>query len=152
MVARAGRYYTSSAHAAARGGSVKEQMLNLSDARTKRTLVRMIERLEGPHRVSIVRWRPRRSDRANAYYFAAVVTPFYHYSRDCGNDMTKEDCHEFLKNEFGARRTWTDPATGEAKEFPARTSKMTTDEFAEYVERCSAWLAELGVFVPEMAT
>jgi hypothetical protein len=125
---------------------VREALLNLSDERVKATLLNRIRLASGPHRVSIARWRPRRSDGQNRLYWVSVVHPFGEFLREHGNDYTDDDAHEMLKHKF-LKRSAANPATGEELEFTASTTKLTTEEFSEYLEQCSAWLAELGVFV-----
>jgi hypothetical protein len=125
---------------------MKDTFLDLSNARTKATLVSMVQRLEGPHRVSIVKWKPRRTDRANRFYWPAIVHPFGEFLREHGNDYTDEEAHQMLKWRF-LRKTWVDEATGEQVEFVPSSAKLDTEQFGTYLEQCSAWLAELGVFV-----
>jgi hypothetical protein len=125
---------------------VREALLNLSDERVKATLLNRIRLASGPHRVSIARWRPRRSDGQNRLYWVSVVHPFGEFLREHGNDYTDDDAHALLKTKF-LSRTWVDPATGEVVNFTGSTTKLTTEDFSTYIEQCSAWLAELGVFV-----
>ena len=93
-----------------------------------------------PIEVTLKRWRQKRSSQANRYYFGAVVPLI---AEHCGYD--KQEMHELLAMRF--LRIEDDPITGA----PRRKSTPDTesDEFAEYVDRCIQFGAELGVIIPE---
>jgi hypothetical protein len=125
---------------------MREVLLNLDHEPTRRTLMNKISLARGPHRVTVVRWKPRRSDGQNRLYWVSIVHPFGEFLREHGNEYTDDEAHEMLKHKF-LKRSAANPATGEELEFTATTTKLTTEDFSEYLEQCSAWLAELGVFV-----
>lgn len=85
------------------------------------------------------RWRQQRSSRANRYYFGVVVPLI---AEHCGYD--KQEMHELLAMRF--LRIEDDPITGA----PRRKSTPDTDsqEFAEYVDHCIVFAAELGIEIP----
>lgn len=103
-------------------------------ARHKRTLVgKDVEVVLRPK-------RQRRSLKANAYYWAAVIgtiAPDLGYSSD--------ECHEAL--------AWRFLQIGEADaKLPKRrsTSDLTSHEFEDYVSQVKQFAAqELGIYVPE---
>jgi hypothetical protein len=92
-----------------------------------------------PVEVTLKRWRDKRSSRANRYYFGVVIPLI---AEHCGYD--KQEMHELLAMRF--LRIEDDPITGA----PRRKSTPDTesDEFAEYVDRCIVFGAELGVEIP----
>jgi disulfide bond formation protein DsbB len=60
-----------------------------------------LKELRGRQRVSITKYRPRRSDRQNRYYFPCFVKVFGEYLREQGNDhVSDEDVHEFFKDQL----------------------------------------------------
>ncbi len=119
----------------------------------KRRLIQSIGALpiDGkPYDIDIKPVRVTRSNRANAFYWACVVESFNQFLRDQGESYTAEDCHEFLKCKF-LLQTLVNHETGEVvARAPRSTASLTTEEFAEFLDRCIAWLAEtFGVVVPE---
>lgn len=89
--------------------------------------------------LSAKRWKDKRSNQANRYYFGVVVPLL--------SDATgyeRDEMHELLAMKF--LRIQDDPITGS----PRRTRTPETDSkaFAEYVDRCIRFASELGVYVP----
>ena len=73
-----------------------------------------------------------RSIKANARYWARVVTAIQNkWSRE-GLNYTKEAIHEYLKLEKYGKRV--DTINGKIVERSARSSKMTPKQFAKYAE------------------
>jgi hypothetical protein len=93
-----------------------------------------------PIEVTLKRWRNKRSSQANRYYFGVVIPLI---AEHCGYD--KQEMHELLAMRF--LRIEDDPITGA----PRRTSTPETDsqEFADYVDHCIQFAAELGIEIPE---
>jgi hypothetical protein len=89
--------------------------------------------------VIIRRHREQRTDRANRYYFGVVVPLI---GEHCGYD--KQEMHELLAMRF--LRVEDDPITGSPRR--RHTPKTDTKEFAEYVDQCIRFAAELGVYIP----
>lgn len=84
--------------------------------------------------------RNRRSDRANRYYFGVVIKLV---AEHCGYEP--DEMHEALAFRF--LRIEDDPVTSSPRR--QRTPKTSTKEFAEYVDQCIRFAAELGVYVPQ---
>lgn len=104
---------------------------------------RLVRLLFGPARVT-------RSNRANAYYWSCVVASFHDFLREQGESYTAEDCHEFLKCKH-LLQTLVNRETGEViGRAPRSTASLTTEEFADYLDRCIVWLADtFGIVVPD---
>lgn len=128
-------------------------IVNLSDLATKRQLMAEIGRLSGPHEILIRKIRLTRSLNANKYYFAAVVQPFCEWLREAYGDpaIDKEQAHEMLKVKIlGMSKKEVD---GETLHLIPRSKTLTDEEFSDYIERASAWLAEFAgivVLPPDM--
>lgn len=93
------------------------------------------------HVIEVGEYKAKRSTAANAYYWAAVVTPL---ALHCG--YTPEQMHEVLLGEvFGVE---VKEFRGHKREVPRkRSSGLNTAEFSQYVEHCQSIAAELGVHV-----
>lgn len=125
-----------------------EMIANMSDDALKARIINRIRQLEGRHRIDVTKYRPRRSDRQNRYYWPCIVKPFGDALREAGNDYTNHQAHEILKHKF-LRRENINMATGEVLAFTESTANLDTSEFNEYLDRCAAWLAGLGIEVPD---
>ena len=126
-------------------------VINFDQPRDRHRLRDVLGTLGGKHRVRITRHRRTRSINQNAYYWAVVVASFHQFLSEQGDSYTAEDCHEMLKFKH-LRETAVDHSTGEVLgEFVKSTATLNTMEFAEYVDRCIAWLGEFGIRVPSPA-
>lgn len=117
-------------------------LVNLSDPTVKRKLMTQIGRLSGLYEFYLKPRKRTRSLDQNAYYWAAVVTPFTDWLREAYGDsqINKEQAHEMLKVKIlGLQEKEID---GETFTLIPRSKTMTVEEFTEYIEKCAAWLAE----------
>lgn len=120
-------------------GSITKGRLTLDNP--ERYLVYMAG-LEGK-RVELVlrKKRSKRSDQANRYYWGIVV-------QILANHLGYEpsELHEALKIRFLSDRREDEKGLMKV----GSTAKLSTDEFAQYVNRVVRWAAEsLGVYVPD---
>lgn len=83
--------------------------------------------------------RTQRSSQANRFYFGVVIALI---AEHCGYE--KDEMHEALAMRF--LRIEDDPITGSPRR--KRTPHTDTAEFADYVEACIRFGAELGVVIP----
>jgi hypothetical protein len=122
----------------------REKLRNLSDRATKDRLLSVIDGLEGPHWVSIRRARPTRTTKQNAYYWAGHVEPFRDWLTETqGERFTDEQAHEVLASAFLPKVKVRDPATGMViGEARRSTTRLTTEQFAEYMENIARFLAK----------
>ena len=92
--------------------------------------------------VEVVVRKPKsqRSSQANRYYFGVVVKLLAEF---CGYEP--DEMHEALAFRF--LRIEDDPITGSPRR--QRTPKTNTKEFADYVDQCIRFAAELGVYIPQ---
>lgn len=130
--------------------SVESHVLNMDDIRVKRDLMSRIGTLKGLWEFKLKPRKRTRSLDQNAYYWAAVVTPWLAWLREAeGTDfIDKEQAHEALKAAVLGVKTVANKQTGVCVEVPPRTRRMQTDEFSDYVERCIKFLAEFcGIVV-----
>ncbi len=125
-----------------------ERIIDMNNPRQRVTFINLLRELRGSYRITIVKHRPRRSDRQLRYYWPCFVHEFGKYLRGQGEAYTDDQCHEMLKHKF-LRQTFIDPH-GEACDYTRSTSDLTTTEFNEYLDACAAWLSDVfGIVVPE---
>lgn len=103
---------------------------------------------DGPVVVQVKRRKARRTEQANAYYWAVVINLI---AKETEQDT--DSIHEFLKREFNGRVVEiADKRSGEIREerVGLSTAALTVNEFYEYVERCRSWAGQfLGLVIPD---
>lgn len=118
------------------------RVLDLSDPLQKERLLDQLSLLQGRWRIEWVRYRPRRSDRQNRYYWPCFVEPFAQWiSAKYGETIAPEQAHRVLKNRF-LRRQVIDRETGEVLEWVGSTASLDTAQFNHYLDRVAGFLAE----------
>ncbi len=117
--------------------SEKAEIWNLTETSEKHRLMRQISRLPpGLYAVLIRAKRPRRTLDQNAYYFAAVVTPFQEWLiENWGESVTLEQAHDTLKLAI-----LEVPEVEGIKVMP-RSKTLDKAEFSLYIEKCIEFLA-----------
>lgn len=116
------------------------ETLNLSDRDTKQRFINAIIPLKGRYRVEVVKAVKARSNNANAYMWACVITPFCNYLKEQGNtEFAADDAHEILKARF-LSRTVVNHETGEVFSYTGSTAALNTTDFGEYLDKCIAFL------------
>jgi hypothetical protein len=135
--------------------------INLSDQNAKRLLLDAIRAMSGEHRVEIVLYRPRRSDRQNKFYWPCFVEPFADWlSEQRGKQVDPQIAHEIFKQTFlrvcvgDADGVQLFDKAGEPLMRTRSTTELNTARFNEYLDQCAALLVELGALreMPEPST
>ena len=126
-----------------------EHLIDFDRADHKAKLWQLLKSCNGLHRVTVVRYRPRRSDRANAYYWGVAIETFRTFLAEQGQWFSPDDVHAFFKDRF-LREEVVNEQTGEVVGHrTGSTAKLTTVEFADYLDHVFAWLNDtFGVVVP----
>lgn len=126
------------------------RIIDLSDRIAKAKLQGVLAGLQGPHRISIEKHRPRRSLKANAFYHAAVIPALQSFMRGNGQYFDHDEIHEFLLARFAGKNV-IDPNTGKVLAVVGtRSSKMDVEQFATFVDHCIGWMQDrLGIPIPE---
>lgn len=127
-------------------------VFNMDDAETKRRLVAKIRIAKGLWDCELKPHRLTRTLQQNKYYWAGVVGPFCEWLRENYGDswITPEQAHEVLRDNILSRKQG-----GKFGLLPPSTTWLNTEEFWEYVEKASAWLAEfceIVVIPPDLFT
>lgn len=128
-------------------GSVRDELgaytLRTDDirARCAAAVARLPVGGDVPVRVVFERVKRTRSQQQNAYYWGVVLRSA---AQETGHHP--DELHEYFKSRFlvAARLTVGD----DTRDVPASTTRLTTGQFAEYVDRVVLFLAELGCIVP----
>lgn len=120
-------------------------------AKVEQQLAAVFRNAEGRQVVISVREvRRRRSNDQNAYYWGVVVQTVLEAFREAGNMVDADDVHLFLKLRVGKLAQVLVTPQGEVIKSLGSTSKLSTTEFMNYIERIRAWAVEvLGVEIPE---
>lgn len=118
-------------------------VLNMDDMDTKRKLMSAVGKMSGLWEVWLKPRKLTRTLNQNSYYWAAVVTPFAEWLREEWGDkgIEVEQVHELLKERMLGK------VEKDGVSLPPSTRNLTTEEFADYIEKCAAWLAEFAGIV-----
>lgn len=125
-------------------------VVNLDNVETKRRLMQKIGKLKGLYEVSISPRKKTRSLNANAYYWAAYIGPFKEWLQEQWGDpaINGEQAHALLKVKVLGAKEKVIEETGEVIELIPTTHDMDKYDFADYLDKAAAWLAEFcGIVV-----
>jgi hypothetical protein len=120
--------------------------VNLSEPLSKRKLMNCIGSLAGPYEVTLKPIDPQRSNQQNRYFWRVCCQTLAEWFTEQGQTMTKDQA-KFIFCCDHLPETFTNPVTGEVKVAPGSTSKLSIPEFAEFLEKCLADMANLGIEV-----
>lgn len=124
-----------------------ELTIDLSNPREKALILSKIRELQGVYRIDIKKYKKRRTDRQNRYYWPCFVQPFADFLRAQGEPTSDDDAHEMLKMKFLRR---SKEVNGAIVEYTLSTTDLDTQEFNTYLDACAAWLHDyFGIQVPE---
>jgi hypothetical protein len=129
---------------------ILKQVVNFDNLATKRKFMQGVQGLTGLWEVSLKPRKFTRSLSQNAYYFAAVVTPFTEWLRQEWGDssVTVEQAHELLKHKILGTKELMNKETGEVIEITRSSRMLDSAEFGEFIDKAAAWLAEFtGIVV-----
>ena len=124
-----------------------ERIIDMSDAVARSKFLNDLRQLGGRYRFEITRYRPRRTDRQNRYYWPCFVHSFGQYLRDQGEHYTDNEAHEMLKHRFLRQ---SKEVNGEHLEYTRSSAELNTSEFNAYLDACAAWLSTFfNIVVPD---
>lgn len=94
----------------------------------------------------------QRSLPQNRFYWGLVIPIIQQGIKHLGTDITKEECHEFLKSKFNCQELVNED-TGECVQLPRSTTALSKEQFCEYISKIQQFAAEfLNVVVPDPNT
>jgi hypothetical protein len=110
----------------------------------------MVSRLDPAQswQISIEAFKPKRSDQQNAFLWGVVYPSILEGGGESLRGWTTTDLHEyFLIEAFGSEVI---EGFGRKRHKPIRrSSKLTKQEFTDYLAMIEAKCAELGIHIPE---
>ena len=110
----------------------------------------MVSRLDPAQswQISIEAFKPKRSDQQNAFLWGVVYPSILEGGGESLRGWTTTDLHEyFLIEAFGSEVI---EGFGRKRHKPIRrSSKLTKQEFTDYLALIEAKCAELGIHIPE---
>ena len=112
--------------------------------------LRVLDGLKGKWRIDFKRYRPRRSDAQNAYYWGVMIPHVKEGLAEAwGESLSSDEVHEYLKSLF-LTKPIVNRRSGElVGTRPGSSSKLDVGEFIEYSDKVILWAAEyLGVEIP----
>lgn len=128
----------------------QEKIVDFDDRAEKARVLGRMGALRGKWRLMAAPYRPRRSLKANAFWWGCVLPAFQEFMRSHGQFFEAEEIHEFFLQKFAARSV-IDPNTGEVLSMIGRrSSKMDTAEFSAFVNNAIGWMHDrYQIVVPE---
>lgn len=121
-------------------GQIKDGKLVLDNVRWFRTCLSKYDNTD-KLRIIIEKEHGTRTQKQNRYYWGVVLEVIGQYMGE-----HPEDLHEIFKAKFLKRKKlWR----GVEQTVLVSTSRLNSDEFGEYIDRCIQEGAEMGVIVPQ---
>ena len=124
-----------------------EGVINFTDAFQKRKFLTMAGALSEPHQIEMKPYKPRRSNRANRYWYGVVVKAFCLFMEEQGESWSSDRAHAFLVLNILGPVDVVNPKTGEVFQTRKETHGMDSAEFSTLIERGHVWLADWGIIV-----
>jgi hypothetical protein len=134
-----------------------KRIFKVSDAKSKFSATSCIQAIDesAAWMVTVEPFKAKRSQPQNRYLWAALLGDFVEQGFFEGSQFSSEVWHEFLKRQFlpeYANDEETLPDYQKWEELPGgdllmvgSTTKLTTNGFNNYMERCYAMGCELGI-------
>lgn len=108
-----------------------------------------LRNMEGKRvRITLEEAKRRRSNNQNAYYWGVVIPIILAMFKDAGNDVDETEVHEYLKEHIGGLKHVMTTPDGIRKSVVTSSTKLTTQEFEDYMEKVRAWAAEFDLIIP----
>lgn len=116
--------------------------------KTPTPFVKMLWELKDGKYVIEIAAHNKRSNPQNRYYFGLVIPLIQEGIKQLGTEITKEECHEFLKARFNSEEI-VNTETGEFVIIPRSTAGLNKELFSAYIEKVHQFAAEfLSIEIP----
>lgn len=114
-------------------------------------LAKKVDVPDGKYKIEISALN-QRSNQQNRYYFGLVIPLIQQGIKHLGTNITKDECHEFLKSKFNAQEL-VNEETGEFIQIPRSTTALNKEQFGEYISKIQQFASEfLNVVIPDPST
>lgn len=127
-------------------------IVDFSKPGIRRRCMDWLNRLVGPHRVTVCKLRHRRTDPQNRYFHGPVLTYLTAHLYECtGRRWERDEVKNYLKERFGPKEPIVDPFTGELRSETLKSmAKYEVGEFIDFLDSIHAWMAmDLGLLMPD---
>lgn len=107
-----------------------------------------LAKLEGKRVIiKLSKFVKRRSLQQNAYYWGVVLPMVWEMFQDAGNDMNKDEVHEFLKKHVWG---WTKTVTlnGRTREITNSSARMSTMDWEVAMEKTRVFALQFNIKIP----
>src|SRR5688572_18135230 len=116
---------------------------------TMTPFVKMLWELQDGKYIIEIAAHNKRSNPQNRYYWGLVIPLVQNGIKDLGTEITKEECHEFLKAKLNSEEL-VNEETAEVITIPRSTTAMNKQQFSEYIEKIQQFAAEfLSIEIPD---
>ena len=116
---------------------------------TGQNIARLIAQMDGEHiLITVAEQKRQRSNPQNRYYWGVVVAMVRQMFIDYGTPVSAEQVHEYLKMNVGKMIDMLIDPKGNPAPFLRTTTKLSTQEFEDYMEKIRAWAAGFGLIIP----
>jgi hypothetical protein len=137
-------------------GVMRKTILHIQDGKivNKVAIKKLFTELNDGHYIASIVNHNNRSTQQNRYYFGSVIPAVKEGLKEIGyrEITTTEQTHELMKFMF-LKKQIVNENTGEVLETIGSTTKLSTTEFNEYIDRISQFAAEfLGVEIMPPST
>ena len=116
-------------------------------------VMRMAQNLptDKPFAVTVEVWKKPRTNQQNAYLWGVAYPAILEGGGEALKGWSRDDIHEYMTGEFGGWEVLE--GFGRKRMRPVlRSSRMTKEQFSEYLDWLGAKCADMGIVIPEPQT
>lgn len=88
-------------------------------------------------------WKPPRSNAQNRYYWGVIVKRIHKVFIAHGNNLTRDQVHEYLKEYVGMLTDVLILPNGQKRHIVRSTTSLDTAEWEVFMERCRVFAAQV---------
>ena len=115
-----------------------------------RAVLRMLQHIPKgkPIAVTVEEWKKPRTNQQNAFLWGVAYPAILEGGGEALKGWSRDDIHEYMTGEFGG---WeVREGFGRKRMRPVlRSSRMTKEQFSEYLDWLGAKCADMGIVIPE---
>lgn len=115
-----------------------------------RAVLRMVQHMpkDKPVSVTVEEWKKPRTNQQNAFLWGVAYPAILEGGGEALKGWSRDDIHEYMTGEFGGWEVLE--GFGRKRMRPVlRSSRMTKEQFSEYLDWLGAKCADMGIVIPE---
>ena len=115
-----------------------------------RAVLRMLQHIPNgkPIAVTVEEWKKPRTNQQNAFLWGVAYPAILEGGGEALKGWSRDDIHEYMTGEFGGWEVLE--GFGRKRMRPVlRSSRMTKEQFSEYLDWLGAKCAEMGIVIPQ---